>query len=251
MRVQALIFDQCVNVTFVSTSDEFNVTVSVMQSFVAYYRVSTDKQGRSGLGIEAQKESVKRFVSSVGARVVASYTEVESGKNNSRAQLAAAMAHARRCGAKLLFPKLDRASRDVAFIASLMKSDVKFTVVDMPDADPFRLHLEAAISEEEARKISARTKAALAAAKARGVVLGGFRGYVPTDEQREKGRATRTATAQQHAVGVSEAISEARAAGAVSLREIAAHLDAAGIATPRGGSWSAVQVKRVVERAAA
>lgn len=221
-----------------------------MQTYVTYFRVSTDKQGRSGLGLDAQREAVRRYVSAVGGKVIATFTEVESGKNCVRPQMAAALAEARKRSAKLLIAKLDRASRDVHFIAGLMKSDVRFVACDMPDADPFRLHLEAAIGEEEARKISARTKAALAAAKARGVVLGGFRGYVPTDEQRARGHATRTATADRHAAGVATFIEEARAAGAESLRDIAGYLNRHAITTPRGGLWSAVQVQRALARAA-
>lgn len=224
-----------------------------MTLYVQYCRVSTDMQGKSGLGLDAQREAVRRFVAK-GDKIVATFTEVESGKNNDRPQLAAAMAEARKRGAKLLIAKLDRLARDVHFVAGLMKSDVRFVAADMPDADPFRLHLEAAIAEEEARKISARTKAALAAAKARGVVLGGFRGYVPTDAARAAGLAhsiaARVTRADQHASGVMAHIDEARAAGAASLRDIATALNEAGITTPRGGAWSAVQVARVIERAA-
>lgn len=222
-----------------------------MQPFVAYFRVSTDKQGRSGLGLDAQREAVRRF----GGKVVAEYTEVESGRNDARPQLAAAMATARKRGARLLIAKIDRLARDVHFIAGLMKSDVRFVACDMPDADPFRLHLEAAIAEEEARKISARTKAALAAAKARGVVLGGFRGYVPTDDARALGLANslaaRSERAQHHAASIQHHIDDAKAAGAHSLREIADRLNEAGVTTPRGGTWSAVQVQRAMVRCSA
>lgn len=220
-----------------------------MQLFVSYLRVSTDRQGKSGLGLEAQQEAIRRYTSN-GGKVVATFTEVESGKNCDRDQLTLAMATCRRCGATLLIAKLDRLSRDVAFIAALMKSDVRFVACDMPDADKFRLHLEAAIGEEEARKISVRTKAALAAAKARGVVLGGFRGYVPTDAQRAKSAATRIAAAQQAATSISPFIQEAQQAGATSLRDIAAALNAKGLTTPRGSMWSAVQVQRAMARAA-
>lgn len=216
-----------------------------MQTYVAYYRVSTSKQALSALGLEAQREAVARYVAASGA-VIAEFTEVESGKNTDRPQLAAALALCRQRGARLVIGKLDRLARDVAFIANLMKSDVRFVACDMAGADPFRLHIEAAIAEEEARKISARTRAALAAAKARGVVLGGFRGYVPTAEQRAHGHATRSTTARQFAANIMHFIAEAKTAGASSLRDIAAALNAKGVTTPRGGSWSAVQVQRVM-----
>lgn len=213
--------------------------------YVSYYRVSTDKQGRSGLGLQAQHEAVARFIGSAGT-VITEFVEVESGKNCERPQLAGALAACRKHGAKLLIAKLDRLARDVHFVSGLMKSDVKFIAADMPTADVFRLHIEAAIAEEEARKISLRTRAALAAAKARGVTLGGFRGHIPTQEQRTRGHATRSATARQFAANIVHFIEEARAAGAVSLREIAMALNAKGVTTVRGGSWSAVQVSRVL-----
>ena len=220
-----------------------------MPTFVAYIRVSTDKQGRSGLGLDAQRAAVKRYVNA-GDKIVSTFTEVESGKNSDRPQLAAAMAECRKRGAKLLIAKLDRLARDVAFVSALMKSDVKFVACDMPDADPFRLHLEAAIAEEEARKISARTKAALAAAKARGAVLGGFRGYVPNAGERARGHAVQAEAARQRAASVMAYVEDAKAAGAQSLREIAAVLNASGITTSRGGEWSAVQVQRAMAMAA-
>ena len=131
--------------------------------------------------------------------LLSSFTEVESGKNDSRPQLSNAMAACRAAGAVLLIAKLDRRSRDVAFIAALMKSDVRFMACDMPDADTFRLHIEAAIAEEERRRISARTKAALTAAKARGITLGGFRGRVPTADVQAKDRARQREQAGQRA----------------------------------------------------
>lgn len=146
-----------------------------MTAYIAYLRVSTDRQGKSGLGLEAQQEAVSLFARGDDA-IIATLVEIESGRNSERPQLAAALRQCRQFGATLLIAKLDRLARDVAFVATLMKSDVRFIAADMPEADPFRLHIESAIAEEESRKISARTKAALAAAKARGVKLGGFRG---------------------------------------------------------------------------
>lgn len=146
-----------------------------MTLYVAYYRVSTDKQGRSGLGLEAQRASVASFLRE-GDRVISEFTEVESGRHDNRPQMAAALTACRAHKATLLIAKLDRLSRSVEFIARLMNGDVPFVACDMPHADPFRLHIEAAIAEEERRKISIRIREALAAAKARGVKLGGYRG---------------------------------------------------------------------------
>lgn len=221
-----------------------------MTSYIAYYRVSTDRQSRSGLGLDGQREAVKRYARD-GARILSAFTEVESGKVDSRPQLAAAMQACRQAGAALLIAKLDRLSRDVAFIAGLMKSDVRFIACDMPDADAFRLHIEAAIAEEERRRISARTKAALKAAKARGVVLGGFKGHLPTPADRAKGKARQRERAARRALSVLPAIREVQAEGIVSMSGIAQRLNANGVTTPRGGAWQAVQVSRALALAAA
>ena len=220
-----------------------------MTAYIAYYRVSTDRQGRSGLGIEAQREAVKRFVGSADC-IIASFTEVESGKSADRPQLIAAMGACRKAGATLLIAKLDRLSRDVAFIAGLMKSDVRFIACDMPDADAFRLHIEAAIAEEERRRISGRTKAALKAAKARGVTLGGFRGHVPAVDDRARGRERQREIAQQRAAAILPFITDLRAAGVTSAAAIARALTEKGVATPRGAtSWQPVQVRRLLATA--
>jgi DNA invertase Pin-like site-specific DNA recombinase len=213
--------------------------------WVSYLRVSTARQGESGLGLEAQQEAINRLIGA--GEIIAAFVEVESGRNDSRPQLAAALAKCRETGARLAIGKLDRLARDVHFISGLMKSDVKFVAADMPEADPFRLHIEAAIAEEEARKISARTKAALAAAKARGVKLGGDRGrrFSPTEVAR--GNASRTAKARLHAASIAPVIADLRAQGATSLKSIAAELNARSIATPRGtGQWQPTQVQRVL-----
>ncbi len=148
--------------------------MSIMK-YIAYYRVSTQKQGRSGLGLEAQQASVEAYLRTHPGEILASYTDVETGKHSNRPQLQAALAHAKRAQATLLVAKLDRLARNVHFISGLMESGVPFDCADRPGADPFRLHIEAAIAEEECRKISSRTKAALEAAKARGVKLGSAR----------------------------------------------------------------------------
>ena len=182
--------------------------------------------------------------------VVGTLTEVESGRAQERPQLAAAMAACRTSGARLLIAKLDRLARDVAFIATMMKSDVKFTAVDMPDADPFRLHIEAAIAEEEARKISARTRAALAAARERGTRLGGYRGRSPTDAERAASLAVRRRAALARAASLRSILNEIKASGADTFAAMAHTLNLRSIPAPRGGLWGAAQVRRVQAAAA-
>ena len=214
-------------------------------AWVQYSRVSTRKQGASGLGLEAQEAALAIFLASrAGDVVVASYVEVESGRDDSRPQLAAALNECRLRGARLLIAKLDRLARDVAFISALMKSDVKFTVADMPSADPFRLHIEACISEDEARKISARTRAALAAARGRGVVLGGFRGRSLTNAEQAKGREVQTAAATTRAARLAPVLQQLRASGCATYAALANALTERGYPAPRGGVWSPMQVRR-------
>lgn len=226
--------------------------MSSKTAYVAYFRVSTDKQGASGLGLEAQQHAVQTFTR--GAGIVATYTEVESGKRSDRPQLALAMAHAKRIGARLLIAKLDRLARNVAFISNMMESGVPFTACDMPNADPFRLHIEAAIAEEEARKISERTKAALAAAKARGVTLGGYRGgNGPNAQQREEGRTNAAATVSARVAAYAATVLphvQALKDQGLSMNAIAKALTASGIATATGGTaWKHQQVQRVLAHA--
>lgn len=221
-----------------------------MTAFIAYLRVSTDRQGKSGLGLEAQQETVSRFVR-VEDTIFETFLEMESGRSSTRPQLAAALNKCRQLGATLLIAKLDRLARDVAFIATLMKSDVRFVACDMPEADPFRLHIEAAIAEEEARKISARTKAALAAAKARGVRLGGFRGRAPSDDDRIRSASVRSSAAFQRAATLRPILEELRLAGATTLQALATGLNGRCISAPRGGEWSPVQVSRLTRAAGA
>jgi DNA invertase Pin-like site-specific DNA recombinase len=217
---------------------------------IAYYRVSTREQGRSGLGLDAQREAVARFAEAEGLEIVAEYTEVETGKGSDalerRPQLAAALAQARGNGkCPVVVAKLDRLSRDVHFVSGLMAHRVPFVVAELgADADPFMLHIWAALAEKERRLISERTRAALAAAKARGVRLGNPRLAVA----RAKAHAELKADAEAHARAVAPAIHEAKAAGASSLRSIAAALNARGIATSRGGRWEAQTVANVLRR---
>lgn len=212
-----------------------------MTNFIAYYRVSTDKQGKSCLGLDAQKEAVRVFLN--GAPLAEELVEVESGRKDDRPKLAEAMALCRKLKAKLVIAKLDRLSRDVAFISALMKSGVEFIAADMPDANKLTLHIMAAIAEHEREMISQRTKAALQAAKARGVKLG-----TPANLAKSQGNAVRAAEAVARASDLSPIIADIRAIGATSLRQIAAALNDRGIPTAKGGAWSAVQVQRAMRR---
>jgi DNA invertase Pin-like site-specific DNA recombinase len=176
--------------------------------------------------------------------LIAEYVEVESGKNVNRAQLAAALAHARRTGSTLLIAKLDRLARNVCFISSLMETKVPFVACDMPHAKPFELHIRASLAEEEARLISERTRQALAVAKARGVKLGGFRGFKVDPAT---GLQARQKTADAIATSTAPIVREMLANGR-SLRQIGATLDAMSIATARGGKWSAESISLLIKR---
>ena len=217
-----------------------------MRLIVAYIRVSTARQGRSGLGLEAQRAAIARFCEAEGYEIVAERLEVETDKGadalERRPELAAALAEAKRRKCPVLVAKLDRLSRDVAFIAGLMAQRVPFIVAELgPDADPFMLHIYAALAEKERRLISARTKAALAAARDRGTRLG--------RNGAERLAPAYRAEAVERARALAPVVAEVRAGGASSLRAIAAGLNMRGIATAQGKPWSAMQVKRVLERA--
>lgn len=219
--------------------------------FVAYYRVSTARQGRSGLGLEAQKDSVATYLNGGRWSLVGEFVEVESGKRNDRPALAEALALCRLHKATLIIAKLDRLARNVAFISNLMESNVEFTAVDFPQANRLTIHVLAAVAEHEAAMISARTKAALKAAKARGVVLGGDRGNIASVAKcgAKKSALVRSAAAQERAADLLPKIRAIQTTGAATLREIANELNAQAIPTSRGGEWSAVQVQRVLARA--
>jgi DNA invertase Pin-like site-specific DNA recombinase len=190
--------------------------------FVAYYRVSTEKQGRSGLGLETQQEAVRAHLNGGHWRLAAEVVEI------------------------------DRLARNVAFISNLMESGVEFTAVDFPQANRLTVHILAAVAEHEREMISQRTKAALAAAKARGTKLGGDRGNLRAvgDRGREISRTVRIKKASDRVADLSPIIAEIRASGATSLGRIAKALNERGIRTPRGAEWQPVQVKRVLERIA-
>ena len=210
-------------------------------TFVAYYRVSTAKQGRSGLGIEAQKAAVESYLNGGDWALLGSYTEVESGKRDARPELSKAMIHCRRTGATLVVAKLDRLSRDVAFLANLMKGKVPFVACDNPHATPFTIHILAAVAQHEREAISARTKAALAQSTKK---LGGWRGGPPGDPT--AAREALIEKARAFAADIGPMVQDLRAEG-LSLRQIAASLTADGIRTPRDGTWSPSTVKRLLD----
>ena len=225
-----------------------------MISFVTYLRVSTDKQGRSGLGLEAQRAAVAAHAASIGGAIVAEFVEVESGRKSNRAQLAAALAACRGRRAVLLIAKLDRLARNVAFVSRLMEAGVEFVAADMPAVNKLTIHILAAVAEEEARMISARTKAALTAAKARGVKLGNPNLRPGTRERAlvasRAGVAAKIAKANSLAADLAPVIASIRAEGTTALGAIAAALTERGIPTPsRRGVWHAATVQRVLGRA--
>jgi DNA invertase Pin-like site-specific DNA recombinase len=215
--------------------------------FVAYYRVSTDRQGKSGLGLEAQQKAVRDYLNGGAWEMVAELVEVESGKRADRPKLATALDACRKHKARLVIAKLDRLSRNLAFIATLMESGVEFVAVDTPHANKLTLHILAAVAEHEREAISERTKAALAAARARGTRLG-----TPDPEGAVKRMgAALKAKATQFAANVAPIIREIRAAGYTSHNAIAGQLNARKVATARGGQWTHVQVGQILARASA
>src|SRR5215475_12806885 len=193
--------------------------------FVAYFRVSTARQGRSGLGLEGQRAAVINYLDGGRWTLVAEFTEIESGANNGRPELAKALAACRLKGATLVIAKLDRLSRDAHFLLGLEKAGVDFVAVDMPHANRLTVGIMALVADEERRMISARTRAALAAAKRRGVKLGGDRGARLTAKQRAAGVAVRQEQARSRALDLAPTVKELQAAGFESLRAIAEGLD--------------------------
>jgi DNA invertase Pin-like site-specific DNA recombinase len=211
---------------------------------VAYYRVSTDKQGKSGLGLEAQRMAVRHFLKD-DYPPLREFKEVESGKRDDRPQLARAIECANLHKAKLVIAKLDRLARDVHFVSGLIKAGVDFVAVDNPNANPLTIHILAAVAEDEAKRISERTKAALRAAKERGTILGGYRGYTPDPALGAAGKRQKAdAVAAQYA----DTIQELRREGLTTAYGMAKALNERGIPSPRGGRWQAVSVERVLAR---
>lgn len=218
---------------------------------VTYARVSTEQQGRSGLGLEAQGSAIDVFVRTRGAEVVASFVEVESGRKNDRPELARALAACRKHRAMLVVAKLDRLARNVAFLAAIMDANVEFIACDNPSASRLTLHILAAVAEDEARRISDRTKAALGAAKARGVVLGGCRDREAAAAGLAAGRAVQAARAAEAAASVMPLVLRLRAEGR-SWADIGRHLEAAGVPTTSGvGAWTSSNVSRLAARVTA
>jgi DNA invertase Pin-like site-specific DNA recombinase len=220
---------------------------------IAYYRVSTQKQGQSGLGLEGQQQAVKDYTSKVGASIIAVYQEVESGKRNDRPELKKALAHAKRSGATLVIAKLDRLARNVHFVSGLMESGVDFVACDNPHANKLTIHILAAVAEDEAHRISERTKSALAAYKARGGLMGAARPNgrkFSKEDSLKGGQEAATANAQKAIDAYSDIAPQIiawRETGK-SLQAIAKMLNELGHTTRRGKPWSHVQVLMVYRR---
>ncbi|WP_263382257.1 recombinase family protein [Granulicella arctica] len=219
--------------------------------FISYLRVSTARQGASGLGLEAQREAVSRYLNGGSWTLVQEVMEVESGKLNDRPAIAEALRLCRLHKATLVIAKLDRLARNVHFISSLMESGVDFVACDFPEANRLTVHILAAVAEHEAAMISVRTKAALKAAKVRGSVLGGQRGSLNRMRgMAEKGtRASavvRSCIASKRIKDLVPVIEDLRRKRATSLRALAQGLNDLGLTTSRGGQWTATQVQRTL-----
>jgi DNA invertase Pin-like site-specific DNA recombinase len=220
--------------------------------FVAYYRVSTARQGRSGLGLEAQRQAVAVYLNGGSWKIVAEFTEVESGKRSERPQLDRALTAARLHRCPLVVSRVDRLTRSVAFLSRLLEADVDVRFADLPQIEGptgrFMLQQMVAVAELEAGLISDRTKKALAAAKRRGVKLGGDRGQVPSKRAHKAAAEAIQARVNARAADLKQTVQELQAGGATTLRALAAELNALGIATARGGEWDHTQVRRLLAR---
>lgn len=220
--------------------------------FISYLRVSTDKQGRSGLGLEAQRHAVENYLNGGSWELLEEYLEVESGRRDDRPQLQKALHHAKVTGAMLIIAKLDRLSRDAHFLLGLQKAGVRFVAADMPEANETMVGFMAIMAQHEREMISRRTKEALAAAKARGVKLGNPKGAAHLHglgnaaavEAVKENAARRTADLQP-------VVEDIQAAGFTSVRGLARELNRRGILTPRGGRWHPTSAARLLERLAA
>lgn len=237
-----------------SMANQVNTVNPAAPDLVAYIRVSTARQGESGLGLEAQMDAIGRYAATAGSSVVQTYREIESGRRSDRPELLRAIAHAKRLRGRLVIAKLDRLARNVHFVTEVMRSGVDFVACDNPHANKLTIHILAAVAEDEADRISQRTKAALAAAKARGVLLGSAR------PGHWEGREHLWRAARAKASAVAKAKRDLVAApiyGAVrptiqrlreqkkSFRRIADHLNQHGFTTVKGSAWNPVQVRRL------
>jgi len=216
----------------------------MLNRFVAYYRVSTQRQGASGLGLEAQREAVRQYLAGTHGETVAEFVEIESGRKTElqRPQLAAALAECKSRGAVLLVAKLDRLARSVHFVSGLMQAGVKFVAVDLPEANDLTLHVMAAFAEHEAKRISQRTKDALAMAKARGTLLGtaGPTNLKRNVEERQQAADAFASRLQGVVLGMN--------IRGLTQRQMVIELNSLAIHTPRGGTWSLVQLQRLLGR---
>jgi DNA invertase Pin-like site-specific DNA recombinase len=217
--------------------------------FVTYFRVSTRRQGKSGLGLAAQQHDVRRYLFQNGGIELASFVEVESGKHDERPKLVAALQRCRQTRATLIVAKIDRLSRHAAFLFALRDSEAKFQALDIPEANTLTLGVMIVMAQHEREVISKRTKDALAARRAKGLPLG-----TPRDLSAYQARASKlgcfanSAKAQERAKDIQPAIEDARSLGRTSLRQIAAYLNEQGIQTPRGKTWTAMAVRNVIEQ---
>lgn len=217
--------------------------------FISYLRVSTDKQGRSGLGLEAQRAAVERYLNGNGSELLAEFVEVESGKRSDRPELEKAFHQCRITGATLVIARLDRLSRDAHFLLGLQKAGVQFVCADMPEANTLTIGLLAVMAQYEREQISERTKAALAAAKARGVKLGNPKGAAHLrGRYQPQAVAAAKAKANERAADLRVVVDDIRDGGTTSIRAIAAELNRRGIRTPRGRSWYPTSVQRLLSR---
>ena len=234
------------------------MTPASNNKIVSYLRVSTKRQGASGLGLEGQRAAVAEFASRNGASVACEYVEVETGKNNDRPELAKALAHAKRSQARLVFAKLDRLGRNAAFLLKVRDSGARIVACDMPEMNELTVGIMAVVAQDEARRISERTKAALTAAKARGVKLGSAREdhWAGREDKRQAGLAkaqqaaavSRRRLAAEAYTDLYAVVREMHEAGR-SLASIAEYLNTEGHTTRRGKSWNPMQVLRVLKRA--
>ena len=208
-------------------------------TYVCYFRVSTQKQGHSGLGLDAQRNAVQRYVAANHGTVLHEFTELESGRAVNRPQLNSALALCRQKRAVLLIAKLDRLGRNVHFLSGMMEAGVDFVAVDQPTKDKFMLHIQAAFAEEEARRISLRTKEALAAAKRRGVIIGATGAARAVKYKQE---------ARQRAEGYRHLVAEIQADGARTTKDFRDALNSRGVAGPGGGRWHLPNTHRLLRR---